>query len=184
MAFLDGGILARLKNIFLTLTGGTITGDVTISGGDFEIGSDQNFDFYGVGMGTSNYQRVRVSWSSDDFYIQTAEAGTETMDDLFIGTGTGGDQLRFRTNGITQWNVTFTDGDFRPNTDDAHDLGSSSYRIKQLYISDLIDMKEETTPPGAQTDRAIIWSEDNGSGKTRLMVQFQTGAAQQIAIEP
>lgn len=27
-------------------------------------------------------------------------------------------------------------------------------------------------------------AEDNGSGKTRLMVIFQSGAAQQIAIEP
>ena len=37
--------------------------------------------------------------------------------------------------------------------------------------------------PSAQTDIARIFAEDNGSGKTRLMVQFQTGSAIQIAIE-
>jgi hypothetical protein len=29
-----------------------------------------------------------------------------------------------------------------------------------------------------------IYAEDNGSGKTRLMAKFPTGAAVQIAIEP
>lgn len=44
--------------------------------------------------------------------------------------------------------------------------------------------KELATPPSGLTDNAVVYAEDNGSGKTRLMVQFQTGVAQQIAIEP
>lgn len=38
-----------------------------------------------------------------------------------------------------------------------------------------------TTPPAGEY---VIYAEDNGSGKMRLMVKFPTGAAQQIAIEP
>lgn len=42
----------------------------------------------------------------------------------------------------------------------------------------------ESTAPSAVANRGRIWAEDNGSGKTRIMVQFGTGAAVQIAIEP
>jgi hypothetical protein len=33
-------------------------------------------------------------------------------------------------------------------------------------------------------DVVILFAEDNGAGKTKLMAQFPTGAAVQIAIEP
>lgn len=46
-------------------------------------------------------------------------------------------------------------------------------------------MVERTAPASAPpSDTAEIWLEDNGSGKTRLMIRFATGAAQQISIEP
>lgn len=46
------------------------------------------------------------------------------------------------------------------------------------------DMGEITAPaaPGANTARIFV--QDNGAGKTQLMVIFPTGAAQQLAIEP
>jgi hypothetical protein len=44
--------------------------------------------------------------------------------------------------------------------------------------------EEQTAPAAPPANGYRIWAEDNGSGKTRLMVQFGTGAAQQIAIEP
>jgi len=47
-----------------------------------------------------------------------------------------------------------------------------------------IQLPEEGSAPSGTTDVARIYAEDNGAGKTRLMVIFQTGAAQQIAIEP
>jgi hypothetical protein len=45
-------------------------------------------------------------------------------------------------------------------------------------------MTEMTAPSAPAANKARIYAEDNGSGKTRLMVLFPTGAAQQIAIEP
>jgi hypothetical protein len=45
-------------------------------------------------------------------------------------------------------------------------------------------LREMTAPSAPAADRAHLWIEDNGSGKTRLMIQFGSGAAQQIAIEP
>lgn len=44
-------------------------------------------------------------------------------------------------------------------------------------------LKETVTPPSGVADQAILFAQDNGAGKTQLMVQFPTGAAQQVAIE-
>ena len=46
-----------------------------------------------------------------------------------------------------------------------------------------LDTIETTSAPAAVASRARIFAEDNGGGKTRLMVQFQTGSAVQIGIE-
>ena len=46
------------------------------------------------------------------------------------------------------------------------------------------EMIEMTAPSAPSADTVRIYAEDNGSGKTRLMAVFPTGAAQQIAIEP
>jgi len=43
---------------------------------------------------------------------------------------------------------------------------------------------EMTSPAAPATNGVYIFAEDNGSGKTRLMARFATGATQQLAIEP
>jgi len=47
-----------------------------------------------------------------------------------------------------------------------------------------LQMSEMTAPTAPPTNSVRIYAEDNGSGKTRLMALFASGAAQQIAIEP
>jgi len=47
-----------------------------------------------------------------------------------------------------------------------------------------LELHEMTAPSSPSSNRARIYAEDNGSGKTRLMVLFPSGVAQQIAIEP
>lgn len=46
------------------------------------------------------------------------------------------------------------------------------------------DISEMTAPAAPASNIARLYSDDNGSGKTRLMVRFPTGAAVQLAIEP
>lgn len=53
-----------------------------------------------------------------------------------------------------------------------------------LFDDDPIILSEQATAPAAQANKAIIYAEDNGSGKTRLMVKFPTGSAVQLAIQP
>jgi len=43
---------------------------------------------------------------------------------------------------------------------------------------------EQTAPAAPAANGYRIFAQDNGAGKTQLMVIFATGAAQQIAIEP
>lgn len=47
-----------------------------------------------------------------------------------------------------------------------------------------IEGAEQTAPAAPAANRYRIFAQDNGAGKTQLMVIFATGAAQQIAIEP
>jgi len=60
-------------------------------------------------------------------------------------------------------------------------------RVSSSYNSSTgaaFEMLEQTAPAAGDASSARIFAQDNGSGKTQLMVQFGTGAAQQIAIEP
>jgi len=47
-----------------------------------------------------------------------------------------------------------------------------------------MEMVEITAPAAGATNSARIFAEDDGAGKTRLMVRFATGAVQQLAIQP
>jgi hypothetical protein len=53
-----------------------------------------------------------------------------------------------------------------------------------VFIGGNLAFPELATPPTAIAGLALVFAEDNGSGKTRLMVQFPTGSAQQLSIEP
>ena len=54
----------------------------------------------------------------------------------------------------------------------------------QFQITKLLKMTEMTAPSAPSGNSVYIYAEDNGSGKTRLMALFASGAAQQIAIQP
>jgi hypothetical protein len=53
-----------------------------------------------------------------------------------------------------------------------------------LGVGGNLTLIEQASAPAGIANMGRIYTEDNGAGKTRLMVQFGTGAAVQIAIEP
>ena len=57
-------------------------------------------------------------------------------------------------------------------------------KLRNLLNTEYHQMTEMTAPSAPATNSLRIYAEDNGSGKTRLMALFATGAAQQLAIEP
>lgn len=56
--------------------------------------------------------------------------------------------------------------------------------VDQLSVPELITLTEYAGPGAAAANQVYIYAQDNGSGKTRIMARFPSGAAQQIAIEP
>lgn len=55
---------------------------------------------------------------------------------------------------------------------------------KQLLIDGNVSYGELGSAPVAAANRAHIYAQDNGAGKTQLMVRFGTGSPVQLAIEP
>lgn len=72
---------------------------------------------------------------------------------------------------------------FAPNANDT-DIGATGSPFANLFFAKYAEMTEMTAPSAPSTNQGRLYLEDNGSGKTRLMIRFATGAAQQIAIEP
>lgn len=61
---------------------------------------------------------------------------------------------------------------------------SPSLFTGEMILGSKLTMTEQTAPAAPAANGGVLYLEDNGSGKTRLMVRFATGASQQIAIEP
>jgi len=54
----------------------------------------------------------------------------------------------------------------------------------RTFIANYVEMAEMTAPSAPASNGAYIYLDDNGSGKTRLMVRFSSGSAVQLAIQP
>lgn len=56
--------------------------------------------------------------------------------------------------------------------------------VGDVTFTGFMQMIEVTAPAAGAANTGRLYLEDNGAGKTRLMIRFNTGAAQQIAIQP
>ena len=122
----------------------------------------QAFNIYNTYTDASNYERAALRWSGNDFIItSTDRAGTGTNRQMHFYSNS----YRWHANGTFWWGMD-------ANGDLVQSNGTSMI------------FKEMTAPSAPSTNNVRIYAEDNGSGKTRLMALFATGAAQQIAIEP
>lgn len=54
----------------------------------------------------------------------------------------------------------------------------------RTFIANYVEMAEMTAPGAPADNKARLYLDDNGSGKTRLMVRFSSGNAIQLAIQP
>lgn len=159
----------------------------------------QTFRVYNTTDGT-NGEWLSVQFSSNLARIGTNSAGTGVARELLFGVG-GGSQWALNTSGHL---ITY-------GSDNTYDIGASGgSRPRNVYVAGAISaggpslnspatdvmrlygatngaalqLVEMTAPAAPGTNNVRIYAEDNGSGKTRLMALFATGAAVQIAIEP
>jgi hypothetical protein len=150
----------------------------------------QEFRVYGTTDGTnSEFLAVRAT-TGGAFEIGPRRTGTGAAQNgvLNATAGSGSSTIACLSwgsfgNGFLQTSVGFSSA-----AADTYDLGSTSGGIggafRRLFLAQFIETKEMTAPAAPAANGVRIYAEDNGSGKTRLMAIFATGAAQQIAIEP
>ncbi len=53
-----------------------------------------------------------------------------------------------------------------------------------VQLADRLEMVEITAPGAPAANGAYIYCDDNGAGKTRLNVRFNSGAVQILATQP
>lgn len=142
----------------------------------------QTLRVYNTFTDASNYERGTFGYTANVLRIGVEQAGTGTQRNLTLISWAG--SMGFEVNGTLRCNITTTD--FQPQADEGMSLGNLSSR-RWLHIiqgAGYHQMFEMTAPAAPAANSVRIYAEDNGSGKTRLMALFATGAAQQIAIEP
>lgn len=102
----------------------------------------QELTLYNTFTDASNYERAELGWvtSTGEFLISTERAGTganrtieiKPAGGMVIGFGATND-MRFQEGATIQWRI-ISGGVFRPETDNAIDLGGASNRVRDLYV--------------------------------------------------
>jgi hypothetical protein len=143
----------------------------------------QTLRVYNTFTDASNYERGSMRWNTNILQIGTEAAGTGTVRSVQVVAGStsyffNADEVAvFPATGSLQFN-----GRAR--------IASPALGIVRLTEHNganagALELPEWAAAPAAPATNSVrIYAEDNGSGKTRLMARFATGAAVQIAIEP
>lgn len=126
----------------------------------------QAFNVYNTFTDASNFERGVF-----DF---TSVAGHLTIGTTKSGTG----QTRIVRFVVGGTRVAISDGSYFQFDVDIYPTQNVIMAAKYT------EMAEMTAPAAPAANKVRIYAEDDGTGKTRLMARFATGAAQQIAIEP
>lgn len=116
-------------------------------------------------VNSSSFQMFNTDWNADQTNFELFTFGWNNNVATFLsqrgGTGTLRDMQFANAN-----------GSFR--------LVAAGY----MTLTDFIEGVEITAPAAGAANTWRIYGEDNGAGKTRVMIKFNTGVAQQIAIQP
>jgi hypothetical protein len=123
----------------------------------------QAFNLYNTYTDASNYERFSMKWEANVFKFGNDNAGA----------GSSFRNIEFYRGGSKM--ITLTTN---------VQIDGGSLELTSPFTPWLVIPEDSTPPTSGTANRAIIFAEDNGSGKTRLMARFGTGAAVQIAIEP
>jgi hypothetical protein len=163
---------------------GTVTASEGATANTFSLRNGviaQTFRLYNTYTDGSNYARGFVRMNSG-LYIGTERAGSGAASNGFLqadGLTTlqwGGFGGGFATMGCGLASAS-------PGT---YDLGFSAGiggAFRRLFLTEYIQTVEMTAPAAPAANGVRIYAEDNGLGKTRLMVLFATGAAIPLATE-
>lgn len=82
--------------------------------------SAQIFNVYNTYTDGSNYERAAIGWATNNFFVETGQAGTGSQRPLNLG----GSVVNLRTGATNRWQVD-TSGHFLAVTDNTYDIGAS-----------------------------------------------------------
>lgn len=123
------------------------------------------------GANTGDVPAIRIDATNNTIL------GSTTAGDLYID-GAAAANMRL---GSGEY-LTISSGAVFPQS--AMSLGfSPTLAWMNAFLKGRITMSETTAPAAPAANNANLWLEDNGSGKSRLMIQFATGVPIQIAIQ-
>jgi len=197
---LEGGGLGTHNLLNSSAHPDTTTG--TVARGDLITGQTSTPEWTRLVKGTAN-QVLTMDGTGTDIIWANAAAG----DDL--GNHTATEALKMATFDIentgviklasssaiggTDVGLSQTTGDMYLNclTSDSFFFREQGTTVVEIDADGIdirspgwLEMTELSSAPTGLSNHVRIYAEDNGAGKTRLMAQFGTGAAQQLAIEP
>jgi hypothetical protein len=196
IAQVNNATVGAFSSTGLAVTGTlSSTGNLTVTGGTVTTGSAT-----ALSLATSGGTQVQVTnTASANRYITLtgsnggwptigvsagglAISSSVEISGSGIITSTAGDQLTLRYDGSNVFAIAVSSaGNVSFNAGGA----SAGFTFQDpVTLATYLEGAEQTAPAAPAANGYRIYAEDNGSGKTRLMVKFATGPAQQIAIEP
>jgi hypothetical protein len=129
-------------------------------------GASQLFGITSAGVlrGDTANQKLILSSGSGTFLHYDANN--------YVGVGSSATTI----NASGGYILTYSSSGLRSNGSASLGVSGSAWGLKYMI--------EVSAPSAPAANEGVMYLEDNGSGKTKLMILFATGAAQQIAIQP
>jgi hypothetical protein len=161
----------------------------------------QTFRVYNTFTDASNYERGFFRYVSNQLEIGHEAAGTGSASrevkivGIAVKAGTAANPadtfyssstlFGLPSGSVLAWASNNTNAGTSSDTSLVREAaGVLGVRAASAANGGALSFIEQTAPAAPATNGVRIYAEDNGSGKTRLMARFATGAAVQIAIEP
>lgn len=130
----------------------------------------QTLHVYNTYTDAANFERARLIWSGNTFYIDTHQDGTGSPRDMNIGTTGFGSTLTIRTAGTNRWQIN-TDGHLIGYVDNTYDIGGSGvFRPRTGYFGTSVITPAVTAAASGNVDLTL-------SGAGTGLVRFGTHSA-------
>lgn len=137
-------------------------------------GVEQSYIDKDGSWGNSTTGRIRINDNNGRFYFENTDGN------LVGGFQVGGVVAGTLTGGYLAIGSSLTNPDTRLAR-----MSAGIMRIQEGANGGAFQFLERSADPSApDADNVVLYAKDNGSGKTGLYARFNTGAVQQIAVEP
>jgi hypothetical protein len=177
--YLLGGMIGRLQ----VAPGGATSATFTLR--REQADTVQTITFSGSSTAeTTTGDPVEFSAATEQLSLQSVPSGTPTVANSFPKVAWYGANIPTPIEGS---HVLGSDGTVKTTRTGLINLDGVTRSVAGEgieFIGGSIGLIEQGTAPAGIANTALLYAEDSGAGKTRLMAKFGTGSAIQLAVEP